>query len=196
MSDVMEHSVVRLNERVATSFFGKYRGVVTNIDDPNNQCRIKARLEDPLQGQETGWALPVAPFAGDGHGMVMLPKVGSGVWIEFEAGQLQNPIWSGGWWASGQRPDPQGEQVRVIVSEHGHKLILDDAQDELRLVHGSSTEASPLEIKLTGSDIVLSCGLCEIKISADNISLNNGQIKIGLAGISLVNGAMSFGVPP
>jgi hypothetical protein len=193
MADIVERNVARLNQRVATSYFGKYRGIVTNVDDPNNQCRIKARVDGLLNGQETGWALPVAPFAGDGHGMVMLPAVGSGVWIEFEAGRLDNPLWSGAWWASGQRPDPQGPKVRVIVSENGHTVILDDENDELKLLHGSPGGPS---ITLSGSEIVLSCGACEIKISTDDISLNNGQIKIGLAGVSLVNGAMSFGVPP
>ncbi|MER2551654.1 MAG: phage baseplate assembly protein V [Thauera sp.] len=193
MSDIIESSVERLVERAGTSYFGKYRGIVTNVDDPLNQCRVRARVDGLLHGQETGWALPVAPFAGDGHGMVMLPAVGAGVWIEFEAGRLDNPIWSGGWWASGQRPEPQGAALRVIVSEHGHTVILDDRNDELKLVHGS---AGGPEIRMTGSEIVLTCGACEITISADSISLNNGQIKIGLAGLSLVNGAMSFGVPP
>jgi phage baseplate assembly protein gpV len=191
MPDLMERAVERLVERAGTSYFGKYRGIVTDVDDPNNQCRIRATVPAVLGEQACGWALPAAPFAGDGHGMVMLPKVGSGVWIEFEAGRLDVPIWSGAWWASGQRPDPQGAAVRVIVSEKGHKLILDDDADEVKLVHGSGPE-----IKLTASEIVLTCGACEIRISNENISLNNGLIKVGLAGVSLVNGAMTFGVPP
>jgi hypothetical protein len=191
MSDIMEHTVERLVDRVGSSHFGKYRGVVTDVDDPNNQCRIRATVPAVLGEQKCGWALPAAPFAGDGHGMVLLPKVGSGVWIEFEAGRLDNPIWSGAWWANGERPDPQGAGVRVFVSENGHKLILDDEADEVSLVHGSGPE-----IKVTASEIVLTCGACEIKITNENISLNNGLIKVGLAGVSLVNGAMSFGVPP
>jgi hypothetical protein len=191
MSEFVERTVERLVQRAGTSYFGKYRAIVTDVDDPNDQCRIRARVPAVLGDQECGWAMPAAPFAGDGHGMVMLPKVGSGVWIEFEAGQLDAPIWSGAWWASGQRPDPQGAQVRVIVSEHGHKVILDDDADELKLVHGGGPE-----IRLTASEIVLTCGACEIRIGNENISLNNGLIKVGLAGVSLVNGAMSFGVPP
>ena len=191
MGDLMEHTVERLVERVGATYFGKYRGIVTDVDDPSNQCRIRAKVPAVLGDQACGWALPAAPFAGDGHGMVMLPQVGSGVWIEFEAGRLDNPIWSGAWWASGQRPDPQGARVRVIVSEKGHKLVLDDEADEVKLVHGGGPE-----IKLTGSEIVLTCGSCEIKISKENISLNNGLIKVGLAGVSLVNGAMTFGAPP
>ncbi|KEF42623.1 MAG: hypothetical protein ER33_05000 [Cyanobium sp. CACIAM 14] len=193
MDDLMEQSVERLIQRVGTGFFGKYRGIVTDVGDPANRCRIKATLQNPLDGQETGWADPVVPFAGDGFGMVMLPAVGSGVWIEFEAGRLDKPLWTGAWWAAGQRPDPQGDGVRVIVSEHGHRIILDDENDTLKLVHGGPAGA---EISLSGDAIVLSIGACDIEISATSISLNQGQIKIGLAGVSLVNGAMSFGVPP
>ncbi len=191
MPDLMEHSVERLIERTASTYYGKYRGIVTDVEDPNNQLRIRATVPAVLGEHPCGWAMPAAPFAGDGHGMVMLPKVGSGVWIELEAGRLDSPIWSGAWWANGERPDPKGAGVRVLVSEKGHKLILDDEKDELELVHGSGPK-----IKMTGDEIVLSCGSCEIKIANDNISLNNGQIKIGLAGVSLVNGAMTFGTPP
>jgi phage baseplate assembly protein gpV len=191
MPDLLESTVERLVERTGATYFGKYRGIVTDVDDPNNQCRIRATVPAVLGDHACGWALPAAPFAGDGHGVVMLPKVGSGVWIEFEAGRLDNPIWSGAWWASGERPNPQGAAVRVIVSEHGHKVVLDDEGDELKLVHGSGPE-----IKITATEIVLTCGACEIKISNQDISLNNGLIKVGLAGVSLVNGAMTFGVPP
>ena len=191
MPDVLEQSVERLVERAGSTYYGKYRGIVTDVDDPNNQLRIRATVPAVLGEHACGWAMPAAPFAGDGHGVVLLPKVGSGVWIEFEAGRLDSPIWSGAWWAEGERPDPQGAAVRVLVSEKGHKLILDDENDELKLVHGSGPE-----ITMTADEIVLSCGSCEITIGNDSISLNNGQIKIGLAGVSLVNGAMTFGTPP
>lgn len=191
MSEDLEQHVERLVERVGASYFGKYRGIVSDVDDPENRCRIRATVPALLGEHACGWALPAAPFAGSGHGLVMLPKVGSGVWIEFEAGRLDAPIWSGAWWASGQRPEPQGAALRVIVSEHGHKLVFDDESDELRLVHAGGPEVS-----LQGDQIVLTCGACEITIGPDAISLNHGLIKVGLAGVSLVNGAMSFGVPP
>jgi uncharacterized protein involved in type VI secretion and phage assembly len=191
MTDMLEHHVERLVERVGTTYYGKYRGIVTDVDDPDNLCRIRATVPELLGDHTCAWALPSAPFAGDRLGMVLLPKVGSGVWIEFEAGRLDDPIWSGAWWAAGQRPDPQGAGVRVIVSEHGHKLIIDDDADKVTLLHGSGAE-----VRLTSSELVLSCGACELKISSDNISLNNGLIKVGLAGVSLVHGAMTFGVPP
>lgn len=187
---MLEDRVGQLVERAGRSLYGKYRGIVTDVDDPENQCRIRVRVA-ALGDIALGWALPAAPFAGDGHGFVMLPSVGAGVWVEFEAGHIDAPIWSGGWWSGGQRPDPQGSRVRVIVSETGHKLVLDDDAGEVRITHGEGPE-----IKVTGSEITLTVGACQITIANDNISLNNGLIKVGLAGVSLVNGAMSFGVPP
>ena len=78
----------------------------------------------------------------------MLPKVGSGVWIEFEAGSLDLPIWSGGWWANGQLPDPQGPKQRVIVSESGNQLIFDDDANEVKIVHSGGPEVT---ISATGA---------------------------------------------
>ena len=191
MSDLLENTVERLVERVGNSYFGKYRGLVTDVDDPDNRCRIRATVPAVLGETDCGWAMPAAPFAGDGHGMVLLPKVGSGVWIEFEAGQLSNPIWSGAWWGANERPDPKGPGVRVFVSEKGHKIVLDDDNDEVTIAHGSGPQ-----VKLTGSEITLTVGACEIVIGNTSITLNQGILKVGPAGVSLANGAMSLGVPP
>lgn len=189
--DLLEQTVERLAERAGSSYYGKYRGTVEDIADPENRCRIRAKVPAVLGDALCGWALPAAPFAGDGHGLVLLPKVGSGVWIEFEAGRLDSPIWSGAWWAKGQRPDPQGDRVRVLVSENGHRIVVDDDAGEIRIAHGSGPE-----IVISGSEISLTCGGCTLVVGQSDISLNNGLIKVGLAGVSLVNGAMAFGVPP
>ncbi len=191
MAGLLEDTVGRLVERVGTTYYGKYRAIVTDVDDPQNACRVRATVPAVLGDHPCAWAMPAAPFAGDGHGFVMLPEIGSGVWIEFEAGKLDNPIWSGGWWAGGQRPEPQGAGVRVIVSKQGHKIVLDDDANEILITHGSGPE-----IKMSSDEIVITVGSCNITIGADSISLNNDMIKLGLAGVSLVNGSMSFGVPP
>ena len=157
MADSMEHTVERLVERVGSTLLRQVprhrhrrRRPGQSVPHPRHGAGRAGRAR-------LGWALPASPFAGDGHGMVMLPKVGSGVWIEFEAGNLDIPIWSGCWWASGQRPDRKGRGVRVIVSEDGHKVILDDDADEVKLVHGGGPE-----ITMTATEIVLTVGACEI----------------------------------
>ena len=50
-------------------FYGKYRGTVADNRDPSNLGRIKAHVPEVLGDVETGWALPCAPYAGDGEGL-------------------------------------------------------------------------------------------------------------------------------
>jgi hypothetical protein len=141
-----------------------------------------------LDDQACPWAEPALPFAGDGHGLVMLPRVGDGVWIEFEAGDLGHPIWSGCVFPDGGRPDPVGERVRVIVTDNGHKVVLDEENNRIQLVHpGGGT------LTMSADAIVLSLGSCELKMSSTDISLNQGMVKVTLAGVSLVNDAMKIG---
>jgi hypothetical protein len=78
-----------------TAFYGKYRGVVTDNLDPLTIGRIRARVPDVMGERDSGWALPCAPFGGDKLGFFAIPQVGAGVWIEFEHGDPDHPIWTG-----------------------------------------------------------------------------------------------------
>ncbi len=103
MSIEMEQLLVDVTERIRSRFYGKYRGIVRDIDDPENLCRIQAEVPAVYEDQDSPWALPALPFAGQSHGLVLLPEVGDGVWIEFEAGDIERPLWTGCWFASGTR---------------------------------------------------------------------------------------------
>jgi hypothetical protein len=112
-------------------FFGKYRGVVTSNTDPLNLARVTATVPSVLDDLETGWALPCVPYAGDGSGFHAIPPVGAGVWIEFEGGDVDYPIWTGGWWGDGQVPSDQdgnvaGPPLKILRSEQGLMVALDD----------------------------------------------------------------------
>ena len=85
-------------------FYGKYRGVVTENKDPLMLGRIRATVPAVLGDRETGWALPCAPYGGDGVGFVFLPPNETNVWIEFEGGNPDLPIWSGCFWVTGEIP--------------------------------------------------------------------------------------------
>ena len=63
----------KFGKKMNASFYGKYRGVVTNNNDPLKQGRIRATVPAVLGDRETGWALPCAPYGGDGVGFVFLP---------------------------------------------------------------------------------------------------------------------------
>jgi uncharacterized protein involved in type VI secretion and phage assembly len=79
-------------------FYGKYRGTVVNNLDPLQIGRILALVPDVSTLLPTSWAMPCVPIAGKQMGTYMVPQVGAGVWIEFEQGDPDYPIWVGGFW--------------------------------------------------------------------------------------------------
>lgn len=81
-------------------YFGKYRGTVANNLDPLRLGRIQALVPDVLNVAPSSWAMPCAPVAGLQSGQFAVPPVGAGVWIEFEQGDPDFPIWTGCFWGS------------------------------------------------------------------------------------------------
>jgi len=73
-------------------FFGLYRGVVMNNKDPRGLMRMEVSVPAVLGELETGWALPCV---GIGVGSILMPEIGTDVWIEFEAGDISRPVWMG-----------------------------------------------------------------------------------------------------
>jgi uncharacterized protein involved in type VI secretion and phage assembly len=84
----------------AGPFFGKYRGTVVNNIDPLFMGRILALVPDVGGLLPTSWAMPCVPVAGINMGVFTVPPIGSGVWVEFERGDPDYPIWVGGYWGS------------------------------------------------------------------------------------------------
>lgn len=78
-----------------TKFWGKYQGTVVNNIDPENIGRIQALVPAVSDVALTSWALPCFPVAGIQTGMFTVPIMFSNVWIEFEAGDQDHPIWTG-----------------------------------------------------------------------------------------------------
>jgi len=81
-------------------FYGKYRGVVLNNIDPMQMGRIQVQVPDVLGLGLSSWAMPCVPFAGKQSGVFVMPQIGAGVWVEFEQGNQDYPIWVGGFWGS------------------------------------------------------------------------------------------------
>ena len=50
------------------------------------------------------WAMPCVPLAGIQTGIYAVPTIGSHVWVEFEAGDPDYPIYAGGFWGRARRP--------------------------------------------------------------------------------------------
>ncbi len=122
---------------VRNRYFGKYRGVIEDNQDPTNRGRLTVRVEAVL-GDLKVWAMPCVPFAGDGIGSYTLPEKGDGVWVEFEGGDPSYPIWSGFFWADNQLPeDENGTQaspgLKIIRSHEGLLLAFSDDNQTIAL---------------------------------------------------------------
>jgi uncharacterized protein involved in type VI secretion and phage assembly len=84
-------------------FFGKYRATVLNNIDPNQLGRLLVECPDVTSLAPTSWALPCVPLAGPSGtpmGVYLVPPIGAGVWIEFEKGDPDYPIWVGCRWGT------------------------------------------------------------------------------------------------
>lgn len=132
--------------------YGKYRGTVTDTDDPRKQGRLKAKVPEILGDVDSGWALPCAPYAGDQTGLYAVPAVGAGVWLEFEAGDVSRPIWVGCWWGSSKIPtDEDGADatpdVRIVRSEEGLMLALHDDSQVIALSDANGGNILKLEVQ-------------------------------------------------
>ncbi|HLE84793.1 MAG TPA: phage baseplate assembly protein V [Thermoanaerobaculia bacterium] len=165
---------LRLAEFLDSHRFGKYRGVVDEVGAGDRLGLLRAHVPEVFGADRTSpWARPSVPFAGPSHGLVAIPEVGDGVWVEFEAGDLSKPIWSGFWWADGEMPDPSAERVRVFATSKGHKLVFDDDAGEVRLEHGEGPS-----ITLTGSEITLAVGSKKIVLSSSGMKVNDGALEV------------------
>lgn len=82
----------------ATKYYGKYRGTVVQNVDPEQRGRIQAMVPDVTKVIPTTWATACVPIAGKSMGTYMVPQIGAGVWIEYEQGDPDYPIWTGCFW--------------------------------------------------------------------------------------------------
>jgi hypothetical protein len=83
-----------------TKYYGLYKASVINNIDPMQMGRIMVTVPEPGGLTPSSWAKPCVPVAGKQSGLFVLPAINSGVWIMFEEGDPDQPVWMGGWWAS------------------------------------------------------------------------------------------------
>jgi uncharacterized protein involved in type VI secretion and phage assembly len=161
------------------AFYGKYRGVVIDNNDPLKIGRIRATVEDVYGELESGWATPSAPFGGNQMGYFAVPDVGAGVWIEFEYGDPDYPIWSGCWWgAEREMPsvlDPENPKV-LIMTKGGHSILLDDTSGGEGITLKTS---GGQKIVMNSDGIEISNGNgASIKLSNNKVSINGTALEV------------------
>lgn len=169
----LERLVVEIAEQQRARFYGKYRGVVSDVYDPESMGRIKCNVPEVLGDVESPWALPCAPYAGNGLGAYNIPPVGAGVWIEFEAGDPARPIWAGCWWGKDQLPSNENgteaaPPIKIIRTESGMMVTMDDDSQVLSVSDENGNNI--LKIEVTSGKITVK-GSTKAIVEAPQIEL-------------------------
>ncbi len=170
---------------VQSRHFGKYRGIVVDNDDPAKLGRLNVQVPAVLGDIEV-WAMPCVPYAGDGVGMYFIPEAGTGVWVEFEAGDPGYPIWAGCFWGDGQVPGDSVPGVKVLKTAAA-ELRIDDDGSEMKLEQTDGAvvtlttdlvaEGGQATLKLEGSQASLEASPAKVELSGGAVSLNNGALE-------------------
>jgi Type VI secretion system/phage-baseplate injector OB domain len=160
-------------------FFGKYRGKISSNKDPLHLGRVQVQVPAMFGPDKLAWAMPCTPYAGQDIGFFTIPPVGTNIWVEFEAGDPDYPIWSGCFWGQDQLPqaarveDPEKVQVFRVSGITMTWSALDNNKGVSLEVESPVLERklkmvfNPDGIELNNKDETT------IKIQADKIELEN-----------------------
>jgi uncharacterized protein involved in type VI secretion and phage assembly len=162
-------------------FFGKYRGLVTNNIDPLQIGRVIVQVPDVLGETPSSWALPCLPLAGPQAGIFAVPQVGASVWVEFEQGNPDYPIWVGGFWKTAADLPPAAQQAAAADSG----IILQTLQQNGITLSDLPGPGGGIVLKSTGGASVI--------VNDTGIYLQNGKgATIALVGpeVSVNNAAL------
>lgn len=148
----MENPLIeQLAQHVRSRYYGKYRGLVRDNNDPTKRGRVKVEVPAVLNDL-TVWAMPCLPYAGNKVGLYAIPEPGAGVWVEFEAGDPSYPIWVGGFWADNELPeDEQGTEatpsLRIFRTEQGLQISFNDQAEKITLSDGNGSNFLTIEVQ-------------------------------------------------
>lgn len=160
--------------------YGKYRGKVAANTDPMQLGRIQVTCPAVLGDGRLAWALPCTPYAGQGVGFFMVPPEGADVWVEFEGGDPDYPIWAGCFWSDGQVPAQPAVATTKMLKTDGLTLTIDDLSGAggVTLEVGSPAVAIPMKIALTSDGIEISTGSASVKLDPASVSVNDGALQV------------------
>ena len=163
-------------------YYGKHRGVVLNNVDPEQRGRLLVQVPDVLGLGTSSWAMPSVPFAGPQVGAYMIPVIGAGVWVEFEGGNPDYPIWTGCFWGSvAEVPTlalagvPVSPNV-VLQTQAQNSLVLSDLPGAGGIMLKSMTGAM---ILINDAGITISNGKgATIVMSGPTVTVNAGALVV------------------
>jgi cytoskeletal protein CcmA (bactofilin family) len=182
-------------------YFGKYRGKVLSTQDPTVSGKLLCTVAT-LPGMLLNWATPCTPYAGLGQGLFALPEEGSDVWIEFEGGDPEKPIWTGSYWEPGLEPvvpelSPEAPELINALSSKFCSLALNDTPGVggLSLSAGGPVAEIPVKVKLDATGFSVTVGELELTMNPESgIVLRAGEATVTLTAESLLCEAPDIGM--
>jgi uncharacterized protein involved in type VI secretion and phage assembly len=167
----------------AQRYYGKYRGMVINNIDPMNMGRILASVPDVGIALPTSWAMPCVPITGRQAGSWFVPQVGAAVWIEFEQGDSDYPIWAGGFWGSAAEPPalalaglPASPSI-VLQTTAQNAIVISDAPGPAGGIMLKTTTGAMILVNDVGITISNGKG-ATIVMTGPTVTINNGALTV------------------
>lgn len=158
------------------AYYGKYRGKVMNNIDPLMMGRVQVSCPAILGEGQMSWAMPSVPYAGSGVGFFMVPPVDANVWVEFEGGDPDYPIWGGCFWGTGEAPaTPALAEMKVIKTQTA-TITLNDLPGAGGITIETTT-GMKIVISVAGIEITNGQG-ASLKLTGPQTSVNNGALEV------------------
>lgn len=170
-------------------YFGKFRGKVIDNFDESGEMRLKVKVPDVSSEPLESWAVCCTPVGGPKHGLFSVPPNGTGVWVEFEQGDIDFPIWSGCFWGNqGEVPQRakavhrRGNQTITLQVPAKHSITISEKSTEgIEIKTPQNARIQLIDRKITidnaaGASIILDGS--RIKIQASEVDINNGALNI------------------
>ena len=164
-------------------YFGKYRGTVLNNVDPLQIGRLMVQVPDVGGLIPSSWAMPCFPISGKQMGAYMIPQIGAGVWVEFEQGDADYPIWSGCWYGSAAEVpalalagNPASPSI-VLQTGLQNSLVISDLPGPTGGIMLKSTTGATLIVNDTGIYIQNGKG-ATLTMVGPTVTINNGAFTV------------------
>jgi uncharacterized protein involved in type VI secretion and phage assembly len=163
--------------------YGLYRGTVANNVDPMQIGRVMAIVPDVGGATPLGWAMPCVPLAGQQMGTFMVPQVGANVWIQFEGGDPDRPVWTGGWWgAASEVPalalsGAPGDPPIVLQSKLQNTIMISNLPGPAGGIMLRSASGATIIVNDTGITIENGKG-ASLTMVGPSVTINNGALVV------------------
>jgi len=167
-------------------YYGKYRGTVVNNVDPQQQGRLMIMVPDVLGPGLSSWAEPCVPLAGPTGppmGVFLVPPIGAGVYVEFEQGDQNYPVWVGCRWGSAAGIPPLAlaglpTSPNIVLQTLGQNtLVISDVPGPTGGIILKSATGAMILINTLGITISNGQG-ATIQLTGPTVTVNNGALTV------------------